>query len=279
MGQFLAAMINREDLLADALRHEISVLGRDTIADADGWGVGFYQAGEVLHRKRPHSAGGPLAWSTVVEGLRAHVAVVHVRNATVGDRRAENTHPFRMRQWLFAHVGELGGFSATRKRIASALPDFLQRNLRGDTDSEHIFHVFLSFLHDAGQLDVVDAQEGKVQGAIRSTIALLDRHATQVGAPPGGLTCVLTNGRELYVVRRGCPLWLAERTDLPARDSAPERESSAAKPVRYVMLATAAPQRDAPEHDATRPPPGYREVPEAHIVTVHHDLTVSIDAL
>ena len=92
--------------------------------------------------------------------------------------------------------------------------------------------------------------------------------------PPGSLTFVLTNGRELYAVRRGCPLLLTERDDLPARDSTPERESRAAKPVRYVMLAT------APEGKGEGPnAPGYREVPDAHIVTVRRDLGVSLDPL
>ena len=239
-----------------------------------GWGIGFYQAGEVLHRKRPHSSEGALTWSTVVEGLRSHVAIAHVRNATVGDRRAENTHPFRMRQWLFAHVGQLEGFAAMRKGIAAALPDFLRRSIRGETDSEHIFHVFLSFLHDAGQLEAAEVQEAKVLGAMRSTVALLDRHANEVGAPPGTLTFVLTNGRELYAVRRGCPLLLAERNGLPARGSTPEGESRGADPVRYVVLATAA--QEAADGSVA---PGYREVPQARVVTVHHDLSVSIDAL
>ena len=34
----------------------------------------------------------------------------HVRAATVGNLRTENTHPFRYRQWLFAHTGTVDGY-------------------------------------------------------------------------------------------------------------------------------------------------------------------------
>lgn len=269
MGQLLAATINREDMLAPALRHELEILGRTSAPHADGWGVGFYQAGEVLHRKRPHTRASEVSWSTILEDLRSHVAIVHVRQATTGDGRAENTHPFRMRQWLFAHVGELGGFQAIRERIVESLPDFLRRNLRGDTDSEHLFHVFLSFLHDAGQLDAVDVQPGAVVGALRSTTALLERHAREVGAPAGSASLAVTNGRELYVLCKGSPLVMVERDRLVLRGSdAPA--GRAQDPVRYVLVTSRV--------ESTLPP-GYRELHDGELVAVGRDLGVTTHAL
>lgn len=270
MGQLLAAMISRDDLLAEAMLQELEVMAREPIEDADGWGVGFYQAGEVLHRKRPHAGAGRVEWPTVLEDLRSHVAIVHVREATAGDRRADNTHPFRMRQWLFAHIGQLGGHEAIQERVLSALPDFLRRNIRGDGDSELLFHVFLSFLHDAGQLDALDVSDAAVVGALRSTAVLLDRHAAEVGAPAGSLTLALTNGRQLYALSRGRPLMIVERDHLSPRGSSPPESARSSDAVRYVLIATEL---------SDRIPPGYRAMADGEVIAVDRDLSVATHML
>src|SRR5262245_11709174 len=176
MGLLLACMISRADLLGEALLEERELLDTSLPRAADGWGAGFYQAGEALHRKLPQPIDGQIEWAGVLDGVRSHVVIAHVREATVGDRRADNTQPFRMRQWLFAHVGEIAGFGALRERLMESLPDFLRRNLRGQTDSELLFHLILSFLHDSGHLDSVDANDTAVFGALRGAVTLIDRY-------------------------------------------------------------------------------------------------------
>ena len=54
----------------------------------------------------------------VAGDVRADLLVGHVRSATVGGLRTENTHPFRYRQWLFAQTGTLPSFDAIRDRLA-----------------------------------------------------------------------------------------------------------------------------------------------------------------
>lgn len=252
-------MISRADLLGDALLEERDALGQ--AQGCDGFGAGFYQAGEVLHRKRPQRIDERIDWSGMLDGIRTHLAVAHARDANGSARRAENTHPFRMQQWLFAHVGELTGHLAMRDRLLETLPDFLRRNIRGTTDSELLFHIVLSFLHDGGQLDGVDVKNAAVAGALRSTLMLADRHAREVGAPPPGLTLVLTNGRQLYALRRGAPLAYVERSRLPRRDS--DGPSRAAADVRYVIVATPA------EGGA---PADYTELQEGQLLCVDRDL-------
>src|SRR6185312_6094087 len=84
--------------------------------------------------------------------VRADVVLGHVRSATVGTLRTENTHPFRYRQWLFAQTGTLSQFDSIRDRLMASVPEFLRGGIRGETDAEILFHVFLSFLHDRGRL-------------------------------------------------------------------------------------------------------------------------------
>lgn len=271
MGLLFACMISRADLLGDALLEERQALDVSLPKAADGWGAGFYQSGEALHRKLPQPLQGEMSWSGVLDGVRSHVTIAHVREATVGDRRADNTQPFRMRQWLFAHVGEMAGHATLRERMLASLPDFLRRNIRGQTDSELLFHVVLSFLHDSGNLDSVDVTDAAVVSALRGAVTLADRYAREVGATPGSLTMALTNGRQLYALRRGSPLCMVRRDRLSLRESdTPSANKTSAQSVRYVVVAS---------YRGEQAPPGYRALEEGEVVCVDRDLHVTQHAL
>jgi predicted glutamine amidotransferase len=264
MGHIIACMINRADLLEEAVRAEQDALGTPLLQH-DGWGVGFYQADEVLHKKHPQPDNAQLEWSSIVRGIRSHVAIAHVRDASVGARRADNNHPFRMRQWLFAHAGMVEGFSAIQPHLLESMPDFLRRNIRGDTDSEHVFHVFLSFLHDAGQLESVDVSDQAVLAALRSTITLVDRLVNEVGAPRSNLNMVLTNGRQLYALRRGTPMVYFERDRLSVPELVEQGKSSRPPdPVRYVLVAS-----------AEQVPANSSELSDGQLISVDRDLHVT----
>lgn len=262
MARLVAYVANRTDRLLDALREERAAVGEVPSESADAWGIGFYQSGEVLHKKRPHRGGDPVTWPDVAGNVRSDCAVIHLRSATVGDYRAENTHPFRMRQWLFAHHGTVHGFDAVRERLAETLPDFLRRNVRGTTDSELVFHTFLSFLHDGGVLDAPDVEPRAVVSAIRSTIALVDRLVAEVGAPEAELDLVVSNGRLTAVVARGAPMSFVERS------LATEARGPSGAGFRYVMAVANG-----------SPPPDYRPVPRGQVLLVDRDLGVKLTPL
>lgn len=261
MGRLIGYMANRTDRLADALTEEKVAVGPASSIEADAWGIGFYQAGEVLHKKRPHASApgeAPLEWKDVAGNVRSDCAVIHFRTATVGDYRSENTHPFRMRQWLFAHSGTVHGFDAVREALLEPMPDFLRRNIRGTTDSEHVFHALLSFLHDGGQLDNPDVDPKIVLNALRSTFALIDRLVSEIGAPEATLGCVLTNGRQMIAARRGAPMqWVERELSSDAR--------GAASSFRYVMVETNGPEA----------PPDWRTLENGSALVIGRDLQVA----
>ncbi len=138
--------------------------------------------------------------------MRADALLAHVRLATVGAPRTENTHPFRYRQWLFANTGTVDSFSRLRGRLAEQLPTFLHRDVRGETDSELIFHLFLSFLHDAGELDRATVEPKAARGALRGAISLVDGLCAEEGAPPTALNILLTNPEYLLAVHAGAAM-------------------------------------------------------------------------
>ncbi len=263
MARLLAYVANRTDRLLDALREEHAAVGERPPDQAAAWGIGFYQSGEVLHKKRPYRGGDPVTWQEIAGNIKSDCAVLHLRSATVGDYRAENTHPFRMRQWLFAHHGTVHGFEAVREQLAEALPDFLRRNVRGTTDSELVFHTFLSFLHDRSLLDAPDVDAKSLVSAIRSTLALVDRLVAEVGAPEAELDLVISNGRTTAVVARGAPMQYVERS------VATEARGPSGAGYRYVM---------AMAGNGTAPP-DYREIPRGSVLLVERDLTARLMAL
>lgn len=263
MGQLLAGMITRADLLQAAIGFEEQFLGLPP-SSVDGYGVGFFHAGEVLHRKRPIFESAELSWPSLFEDVSSTIALAHVRVGTVGEARADNTHPFRMRQWLFAHHGSIDRFDGMRESILNGLPDFLQRNIRGETDSEYIFHILLAQLHEMGQIDVQDASDETVVNALQATVAEIAQLTQKFGADDARLNIALTNGRALFLMRRGAPFYMVRRDHLPETQDG--LESRPIGPVRYMVALSC---------DDCPTPRGYGEIPEGHIVRINRDLEVA----
>ena len=203
MARMFGFIGNRPDLGARALALSAPALRlRREPGQALGWGVGFYQAGEVLLRRRPIDEREVIDLAEVTDNLRTDVLIGHVRRPTVGQLRTENTHPFRYRQWLFAQTGTIEGFDALRERLLESQPEFLRKNVRGDTDSECFFYLFLSFLHDAGHLgsDVVAPEH--VRAALRASVSLVDRLSAEEGHENNRGDILVTNGEHMVAVHR-----------------------------------------------------------------------------
>ncbi|MBW2211909.1 MAG: hypothetical protein JRG67_12870, partial [Deltaproteobacteria bacterium] len=152
---------------------------------------------------------------------------------------------------------------------AEMIPDFLRRNIRGQTDSEYLFHTVLTLLHDAGQLDNPDVNEAQALPALSAAITLLERVAAEVGSTDAGLSFILTNGRSMYAVRHGAPMTYVERQGLhdPPDDYTPPPASSTQ--LRYVMVVSGIDEN----------PVGYEPIPERSVAVIDRDLGVTVHAL
>jgi predicted glutamine amidotransferase len=203
MARMFGFIGNRSDLGARVLKSNAELLRvRRAPAEPLGWGLGFYQAGEILLRRRPIDDRDEIDLTEAAEDIRTDVLIGHVRRASVGALRTENTHPFRYRSWVFAHTGTIGGFEHLRERLLASQPEFLRRNVRGETDSECLFYLFLSFLHDAGHLDEGHVATTHVAAALRASIALVDRLSAEEGFGPNSGDILVTNGESMLAVHR-----------------------------------------------------------------------------
>lgn len=191
-----------------ALRETVDITPTE---QPDALGAGFVLNSQALVRKRPGSADVASDPLGLVEDVNASAVIVHVRRATVGSFKEENTHPFRYKSWLFAHGGTVAGFGDLRPALLEGLPAYLKRAIAGETDSEHVFSVFLAQLKELGILETLSPSPEVLATAMARTVRTVEALAEEVGA--GGqstLNLLATNGRSLVAVRRGArPLYWA----------------------------------------------------------------------
>jgi predicted glutamine amidotransferase len=277
MTRLFVCMVNEPERLRCALYPVRKSLVWQTERSSDGWGLGFYQGGEVLLQKRPRSSPGPVDFFALTKSIRTDCIVGHVRSAPIGKHfKSENTHPYRFRSWLFAHHGTIDAFASFRQALLEHIPDFLRRNIRGQTDSEHLLHLFLAFLHDAGKLDDPNLAAGEASNALGATLALVDRFVTEAGGKPSAHNLVITNGRIMVAAQRGQSLHLMRMAGIAdcalcreQGDFARELRRVAHEHLRGVALID-------PE---TNPGPPWEALPEGSAVAVSHDLTFEVKPL
>lgn len=293
MARLIGLLGNRHDLAARVLRHEAAVLavhergvGGFTHSLA-GWGVGFHQGGEVLVRKRPIEPRQSLDVAELAADVRADSVIVQVRASQNGASRPENTQPFRYRQWLFAQTGSLAGYPAIRARAFEGLPQFLQAQVRGETDAELAFALVMSFLQDTGNIETDDPR--LVGSALRSVLSLVDALAAEHGAARTEVNWLLSNGETMFALRRAAPMALREfagRADMDALlGDDPVQARRIPELVGKAHFVLVASDFDETAREGSRPRldadalVGWKHVPADHLVILRRGLSPSLEPL
>jgi glutamine amidotransferase len=278
MGALVAILQSDPNLLrCQVTRLEAHVSLREGEHLPDAYGFGHYGAGSVLLGKRPTGAPQPLGLGELVGQLDSEAIIVHARTATVGNAKDENTHPFRFRRWLFAHDGTVEAFDRVKPKLLQGVPDFLRRNVMGDTDSELAFMWFLKLLKDGGRMDDLDLDPPVAARALAGTVRQLETWSREAGATrPSRLNFVATNGRIMVASRRNGPLSYAllegivpcavHEIDLTTPESDPR-----VRPHRRVK-AVAFASRLVSQN-------GFIDVPEGSVVAVSRTLQVTVSAV
>lgn len=115
--------------------------------NGDGFGVGWYAprlASEpaVFHQITP-------AWNnrnlfSMARVVTSSCVLAHVRAASPGsDVNLANCHPFAYGDYLLMHNGRVGSFRKIRRRLLEDLTDEAFDVVKGSTDTEHLFAVFV----------------------------------------------------------------------------------------------------------------------------------------
>lgn len=169
-----------------------------------GWGLVTYSDGMPKLERQAWAAyhgehflrAAARTWSTTV--------LAHVRRATVGEPRIENTHPFVDGALSFAHNGTLPHFDEIRPLILAETSELQREAIHGDTDSEHLFRHLLSLRETSPGWTLADTIVQVVENVER-WVATTNSHSKV------GLNLILTDGRDIVGTRWGRTLFRVER--------------------------------------------------------------------
>ena len=114
--------------------------------NGDGFGVGWYDEAPrpgIFRSVEP-------AWNDqnlreLSQHIRSGHFFAHVRAAIGSAVQLTNCHPFRHGSWLWMHNGCIHDFAPFKREVALAIDPSLYPHLAGQTDTEILFHLALSF--------------------------------------------------------------------------------------------------------------------------------------
>lgn len=259
MTRLFGCICNQPHRLDEALEAVRAVLVAP--APVARWGLGYVHSGEVLLTLHPRQSG-----DVDFHGLLAGLNSDYVIGWAGGDdalRGDANTQPFRYRRWFFAQEGpgpsaEL--FADLHPELVTHIPDYLRRNIRGRSPAEHVFHLFLSMLHDAGTLDDPNLAPIHIRRALRDTVALVEKIAGKKVDELALGNVIVSNSRSMMGVRLGAPLVVRRLK----QHKDPKRPESQFKAVLVVS---------SPD---LRGEGGFEELPPRSAVAVSRDVSTDI---
>lgn len=160
--------------------------------NADGFGIGWYseRADPGLFRD-VYPAWNDCNLMNVCQHIQSHLFFGHVRASTGSAINRTNCHPFRYRDRLFMHNGQIGDFERIRRELSMAVRPDLYPLLEGTTDSEILFYLAIGHgLMETPQL------------ALENTVRQIeDIMAANNINKPFRVTAALSDGETLYAVR------------------------------------------------------------------------------
>ncbi len=160
-----------------------------------GWGIAYYPDGSAKPRveRFPRAAHADPGFPVAARAV-APLTMVHVRRATMGGLKPENTHPFVRDRYSYCHNGTI--------LHPDRLRSLADRDPLGETDSEQFFNMLMAGLDPAD-----------VERSLRRAVeAVCER------CPFSALNFLFCDGRRLYAYRFGIYelYWRVRDVDLDA---------------------------------------------------------------
>lgn len=122
--------------------------------NADGFGIGFYTDPKLGPAPCVFTSTIP-AWNCtnlqrIASKTASRLIFGHVRATTEGSLSEDNCHPFTHGSLMWMHNGGLGGWKHIKRRLGALLNDKWYLEVKGGTDSEWAFALFLNTLERHG---------------------------------------------------------------------------------------------------------------------------------
>jgi glutamine amidotransferase len=139
------------------------------------------------------------------EYIKSSVIFGHVRAASSGHHPHENVtisyqncHPFKYGRYTFAHNGGIPNFKNIKRDICNLLSAENYGRIVGNTDSEHIFALFLNFIGNKDDQLSVNCLATAMRSALETVVALATKYDPDVAC---SLNMLITDGVHVVAVR------------------------------------------------------------------------------
>ena len=195
--------------------------------NGDGFGVGWYTEADLGADPCIFTSTLP-AWNCInLERIApktcSRLIFAHVRATTEGSLAENNCHPFQHNTLMWMHNGNIGGWKYVKRPLADSLTDKWYLEVKGGTDSEWAFALFLDILEKEGVDPSAELKGGfgerVLRRAMKKTIAKINAF---VNAIPVGhqladverrslLNFAATDGHTVLVTR-----YVSSKTDAAA---------------------------------------------------------------
>ncbi len=250
---------------------------RDPV-NADGFGVGWYMPD--ISPEPALFTGIQPAWNNrnlrnLTAKTRSGCVLAHVRAAGTGDVAISNCHPFQYQKLLMMHNGDLGGFGFIKRKLRERLSDEAYNWIKGETDSEHFFALFLTHLLKEPKDDYTHEE---IVSALQNAVAELKDVLAEQNIPnPFYLNVVVSDGGDLIALRYDTDPNLEPPTLYYSRGSRYECHDNGicriveADPSEHAVLIVSEKLTDVLED--------WHQVPPAHFVVVTEKLETYLMAI
>lgn len=281
----LVAYLGHEVLLEDVLvkpfnsivMQSLHARESSNLTNGDGFGVGWYVP-EISPTPALFTSISP-AWNDnnllhLTAKIKSPCFFAHVRAASAGGVTHYNCHPFLFNEWMFMHNGSMENFLAIKRHLRHLLDDDIYNSIQGETDSEHLFALFLQFCKGK-DLTNIKVVADILQATIYKTNELIDKFIGPKHEPSYFNFC-LTNGKQIWATR-----YCSDEKALPETMYYSVGKEFIAKDGRYHMLHNDGPSGSLliASEKLTKFHTEWHDIPPNHLVMVDLDLSIQLRPL
>ena len=203
---YLGKPIIADELLLKPINSLIkqSIHAQDTLEplNGDGFGLGWYarkirRQPAIFKSITPECNNLNLQYNAGV--IKSNCIIAHVRAATSGSVSEYNTHPFHYGRYLMMQNGGIVNFEAIKRDLINRLSDKYYDWILGQTDSEHIFALFMQ---NVGDLEGKKPSLHNLADCLKKTFSDIEELKVNHGLDhPSVYNMVITNGVRLIATR------------------------------------------------------------------------------
>ena len=260
------------------IKQSIHARETDEPLNGDGFGLGWY-AHEIDYTPALYTSILP-AWNDrnliyITPKIRTNCVMAHVRAASMGGVSVLNCHPFHFKRLLCMHNGSIGGFQKIKRYLRRELSDDIYDWIKGQTDSEHLFALFLEIFE---KHQFQHTTEG-LAAALKATFKRIHELQLEHGCTdePSYLNVVITDGLNLVASRYTSPdatiyptLYYSMGSQFESRNGVCHMHPPIDNENEAVLVVS---------ERLTSYSAEWHEIPRDHILLVHQDLAVDLQAI